>query len=52
MRAQVVVPGADGGEFVVEIVGHARIFEPVEDLAFQCPEQALEASVLPRADSI
>ena len=49
MRAQMVVPGADGGEIVVEVVGRASVFEPIEDLLLEREEEALDTPVLPRA---
>ena len=49
MRSQMVVPGADGREVFFEIVGHARFFEPTQDLLLEREEEALDAPVLPRA---
>lgn len=42
-----VVPGADRLEIFVEIVGHTRLIEPIQDLLLERPEQTLDSPVLP-----
>ncbi len=45
MGAKMVVPGADGGEIFVEVLGDSGFEKPGEDSLLESEEEALDASV-------